>query len=216
MRDASLLARGSLVVLLVGCAGANVPPASAPQPAAAAGVETAADTSGTTVPAGYGSLRQEDIAIRLDLRDLEVRLFPMDESIIRTLSPDSYRTLRDLLASQRDRIDRVARLHALREPQVWYVTFHGIAPEARFTPNDLTISSGGREFRPVEIVPLTNGFGSQVVHARQTQAALYLFEEGIALRQPLVVTMGTQRTSRWADILRTIEREWAMIRTRSR
>ena len=68
----------------------------------------------------------------------------------------------------------------------------------------------------MEIVPLTNGFGSQVVHARQTQAALYLFEEGIALRQPLVVTMGTQRTSRWADILRTIEREWAMIRTRSR
>lgn len=212
----TVVARASIAVLLVGCAGSGAPPAATRQPAPAAGVEAAADTGSALVPAGYGSLRQEDIAIRLELRDVEVRLFPLDESIIRTLSPDSYRALRDVLASQRERIERVARLHALREPQVWYVTFHGIAPEARFTPNDLTISSGGREFRPVEIVPLTNGFGSQVVRARQTQAALYLFEEGIALRQPLVVTMGTQRTSRWADILRTIEREWAMIRTRSR
>ena len=50
---------------------------------------------------------------------------------------------------------------------------------------------------------------------RELQQALYLFEDGIDLSQPLTVTMGIERNTDWQNILRTIERERAMIRSRA-
>ncbi len=193
-----------------GRAGAQNPP----RPVAAA----AANDTGTAglIPAGYGSLRQDDIAIKIPLDNVSARLIPLDESVIRTLSPDSYRTLHDLATSNRATIERLSRLHNLREANVWYVSFFGLAPnEATFTPTDVTITSNGREFRPLEIIPLTSGFGEQRLAPREVQQALYLFEDGLDLSQPLTVTMGIQRNTDWQTILRTLDRERAMIRSRS-
>ena len=203
------------LLLLAACASASGtaaqnPPRSAPT----AGV--LADTgSAGLVPAGFGTLRQDDIALKIPLDNVAVRMIPLDESVIRTLSPDSYRALRDVLASRRDEIARLARLHGLREANVWYVSFFGLTQEARFTPTDVTVTSNGREFRPLEVLPLTAGFGEQRVQPRELQQALYLFEDGIDLSQPLTVTMGIERNTDWQNILRTIERERAMIRSRA-
>lgn len=197
----------------VGCA--QQPKAT--QLPAPASQTVATDTSShSLVPPGYGTLRQEDIAVKFDLPDVQVWLIPLDESVTRVLSPDSYRQLQGLVESQRDRITRLAAVHGIRSPSMWYVRFYGLAPDAQFNPTDVTITTSGRDFRPVEIIPLTTGFGAQRLRARDTQSALYMFEDGVDVSQPMVVSMGTMRSNRWDDILRTIERERTIIRSRAR
>src|SRR4051812_33679388 len=90
---------------LVACAGAA--PATRPAPAHADTLPSARavvrddSTNRGLIPSGYGSLRQDEVAIRVQTTSLVVRAIPLDESVIRTLSPDSYRALHDLLASRR-------------------------------------------------------------------------------------------------------------------
>ena len=188
-------------------------PAQAPAPASAGVVS---DTSGRAIiPPGYGTLRQEDITVKISLSDVEAWLVPLDESVIRVLSPDSYRQLRGLVESQRDRVTRASSVHGLRAPSLWYVRFFGLAPEAQFNPTDVTITASGRDFRPVEIVPLTTGFGAQRLRAREMQAALYLFDDAVDVSQPVTVSMGPVHSERWGDILRNVERERAVIRSRA-
>jgi hypothetical protein len=208
-------------VALVGCAAAPAP--EAPQPAttparavpAAPAAVVADTTGGALVPAGFGTLRQDDIAVKLQLPDVLVKLTPLDESVIRTLSPDSYRALRELAESRRAAISRLASQHGFQRGSVWYVSFYGLAPEARFSPLELTITSSGRDFRPAEAIPLSAGFGSQRLQPRETQSALYLFDDVVDVNQPLVVSLGGQQNTTWASILRTIERERALIRSRT-
>ena len=167
------------------------------------------------MPAGLGSLRQDDIAIKLQLPDVLVKLTPLDESVIRTLSPDSYRALRELAESRRAALARLASQHGFLRGDVWYVSFFGLAPEARFSPLELTVTSAGRDFRPAEVIPLTAGFGSQRLRPRETQSALYLFDDAVDVDQPLTVSLAGQQSVSWTSILRTIERERALIRSRA-
>lgn len=168
------------------------------------------------VPAGYGTLRQEDVTIRIQYLGLIVRLLPLDESVIRTLSPDAYEALRDLLASKRTEIDAIARRYALARPQLWYVSFYGVQQgETRFSPLELTVTSSGRDFRPVDAIPLTPGFGAQRLAQRETQAALYVFDGAVDVDQPLVVSFQAVRSNAWEPILRRVERERSLIRSRA-
>jgi hypothetical protein len=66
------------------------------------------DTIGrANIPVGYGTLRQDDIAIRIEMQGLIVRAIPLDENLIRLLTPDSYRALRDLQESNKQSIAAV-------------------------------------------------------------------------------------------------------------
>lgn len=202
-------------MLLAGVAACATVPAA--DPAADTLMARAATDSMPTADAiqpGKGTLRQDDIALRLAIPGVQVRMIPLNESIIRVLSPDSYRALRDLVESRRADITRLAAQRGMRGESVWYVTFHGIEPEARFTPTDLTVTSMGRDYRPIEIIPLSQGFGSQRVRQRETQSALYLFEDGINVEQSLTVSMDVARNTSWEAILRRIQRERALIRGR--
>ena len=196
-----------------GCAGAGLPPRSGNVPSADA---TAVATGGAVpVPAGYGTLRQDDIAIRIQLQGVQVKAIPLDESVIRVLSPDSYRALRDLVESRRDEINVLASRRGLREPSLWYVSYFGLEPEARFSPTDVVITSAGRDHRPVEIIPLSTGFGQHRLRQREVQSAIYLFDDALEVEQPLVVTIETSRDESWAQTLRRVERERALIRSRT-
>ena len=78
------------------------------------------------------------------------------------------------------------------------------------------MTSGGREYRPFDVIPLTPGFGTQRLQPREQQTALLLFEDGLDVSQTLVVTMGSQRNTDWESILlRTIDPERAAIRARA-
>jgi hypothetical protein len=201
-----------VLVLPASDAAAQQPPATRP----AAPASTTADTNGAAlIPAGFGRLKQEAIAVELRQTDLIVRLIPLDESVIRTLAPDSYRTLRDIAESKRAVIARLVAQRGQQRGTLWYVQFFGLATDARFSPLELTIASGGHEYRPIEVLPLSTGFGEQRVQPRGTQSALYVFEDALDVNQPLTVSLGPDRTTGWTNVLRNIERERAFIRSRT-
>jgi hypothetical protein len=193
--------------------------AAAPMPSSAPGLPAARvtpdSTSSTLVPAGFGTLRQDDISIKLQSNDVAVYAIPLDESVIRALAPDSYRSLRARLDSRRVEIARRAAMHDVRDPRVWFVRFTGLAADARFVPTDFTVTSGGRDYRPFDVIPLTSGFGEETVQPRIEQSGLLLFDEGVDISQPLTVTMGTERNTDWTNILTTLDRERAAIRARA-
>ena len=213
---AALVAVAALLYATAGCAQQQPVTGSRPVTTPATPAIASADTNGAgLIPAGYGKLRQESIAIELRPSDVIVRMTPLDESVIRTLAPDSYRALRELAESRRPAIARLASQHGLLRGNLWYVSFYGLAADAKFSPLEVTITSGGHDFRPVEVIPLQAGFGEQRLQARETQTALYLFEDALDVNQPLVVTLGSERNSSWSARLSAIEQERALIRSRA-
>ena len=204
----SLLGVAAVAPALVSAPAQTVPSRDAPP--------IADDTSGrTNVPPGFGTLRQDDIAIRLELQGLIVRAIPLDESVIRLLTPDSYRALRELQESNKASISAVSRRTGGQKPDLWYVSFYGVQPDVHFSPMELIITSGGRDFRALDIIPLSSGFGEERLQQRETQSALYLFDEAIDLDQPLTVTFQTLTNSDWELTLQAVERERALVRARA-
>jgi hypothetical protein len=202
-----------IAVVVVACA-------SGPQPSAgdqvASVMSPADDTTGKgSVPPGYGTLRQDEIAVRLELQGLIVRAIPLEESLIRLLTADSYRALRELQESNKQAIAAVTRRRGGQPPDLWYVSFYGVAPDVHFSPMELIITSSGRNFRALEVIPLSSGFGEQRLRQRETQSALYLYDEEVDLNQPLMVTFQDQQSASWEQILTRVERERALVRARA-
>jgi hypothetical protein len=95
------------------------------------------------------------------------------------------------------------------------VTFLGVVPQARFTPEELNITSRGRLFRPIGIVPLSPTWSSFQLDARQQAAAIYLFEPGISVREQLTVTYDGLSSDAWSRSLRLLDQERARVRARA-
>ena len=204
------------------CAAAATVGACAPTPAPETGAsprDSAAasrESASQLIPPGYGTLRQDDIALRVQQFGLQVRAIPLDESVIRVLSPDSYRALRDLVASQRTRVAEVQQRTGMQRVSLWYVSFFGVEQgETRFSPMEFIITNVGRDFRPLDVVPLSPGFGLQRLRQREVQHALYLFDGQVDVNQPLAIAYETARNFEWAVVLQRVERERALVRSRS-
>ena len=212
MTSGRLAAIGTALLLSAACAGGTS--TAAGQQGGNAPITD--DTTGrANVPVGFGTLRQDEIAIRLELQGLIVRAIPLDENLIRLLTPDSYRALRELQESNKQSIAAVTRRTGGRSPDLWYVSFYGVEPDVHFSPMELVITSGGRDFRSLEVLPLSSGFGEQRLRQRETQSAIYLFDENIDLDQPLSVTFQNVRNDGWEQILTRVERERALVRARA-
>jgi hypothetical protein len=211
MRKSAILLAVAVATLAAACTGVTPSASGQGNP-----TPISDDTTGrASVPVGYGTLRQDDIAIRLEMPGLIVRAIPLDENLIRLLTPDSYRALRELQESNKQAIAAVTRRTGGRPPDLWYVSFYGVQPDVHFTPMDLVITSSGRDFRALEVLPLSSGFGEQRLKQRETQSAIYLFDEEIDLDQPLTVTFQNVRDDSWEQILTRVERERALVRARA-
>jgi hypothetical protein len=207
-----------LLVTTAACGGQSASQSSVPSGAPTR--VTRDSTSASLVPVGFGTLHQEDIAITVQQNGAQMTAIPLDESVIRTLAPDSYRSLRATLESKRQQIMQRASLRGVRDPRVWYVVFTGLVPDARFIPTDITVTSGGREYRPIDVIGLSTGFSEQRLQPRETQKGLLVFDESLDVSQPLVVIMGSERNTDWSTdrsdaILSKIEAERAQIRARA-
>lgn len=177
---------------------------------------TGQDSAALLVPAGYGSLRQDDIALRVSQFGLQVRAIPLDETVIRVLSPDSYRAMHEIVASQVERLSAIQRRTALPRLSLWYVSFFAIEQgETRFSPMEFNISNVGRDFQPIDVIPLSPGFGSQRLRQREVQSGLYVFDGQIDVNQPLAIVYETARNEEWSILLHRIERERALARSRA-
>lgn len=168
-----------------------------------------------TVPPGYGTLRRDDVVMRMSTSAVEIQVLPLDEQVIRLLAPDTYRSLRQLEQSRSLEIGDAAARGGTERPTLVMVTFLGVVPEARFNPEDLNITSRGRLFRPVGIVPLSPTWGSNQLDAREQAAAIYLFEPGISVREQLTVSYQELSSDAWTHSIRLLDQERARVKARA-
>jgi len=201
----------------------SAPSASSTTPAPASAAPTAqgarvqSDTNTSLIPPGLGTLKEADISITLQPpTGVRVTTFPLDESVIRTLASDSYRAMHANLESRAAQIRQRASMHGERTPSLWFVRFYGLAPDGRYDPTDVTVSVGGRDFRPFDVIPVSGDFGTHQLQPRETQTGLLLFEGGVDVSQPIVVRMGAEQNTDWGDvILRRVDAERAAVRARA-
>jgi hypothetical protein len=167
-----------------------------------------------TLPAGYGTLKQDDIAVRLATPQLDIQVLPLDEQVIRLLAPDTYRSLEVLIRGRRAAIDSIAQRGGTNRPSLMLVTIYGLVPAARFNPDDFSVLSRSQLFRPLGVVPLSPRWGAYQLAAREQAVAIFVFDEGISVREDLTVTYGSLSSDAWSRSERALDQERTRVRTR--
>jgi hypothetical protein len=166
-------------------------------------------------PAGFGTLKQEGVSLRLRTPTLQIQLVPLDERVIRLLATDTYNSMHGLASSKSEDIEEAARRYGIRQPTLFFVTFFGLERQARFDPQVLTITSQNRLFRPVGILPLSPLWSRQQLNQRETATAIYLYEDGIRVLDPFTLEYEGVINAAWEQILRTLEAERASVLARA-
>lgn len=168
-----------------------------------------------SLPAGFGTLRRDDVAVRITTDQVDIQVLPVSEGIIRLLAPDTYVSLSDLVRTRSWAIDSLAGQTGVPHPNLVLVTFVGLVPQARFSPEDVNLASGGQLYRPIGIVPITPGWGSYQLEARAQASAIYLFDEGITFREDLTVSYQNRSSTAWSRSVRILDQERARVRGRA-
>lgn len=193
---------GRVAALLAVCACA-APPVSAQQ-------------SDDLLPAGFGTLKVDDIALLLSTEELRIRVLPLDERVLRLLVSDSYASLSGLKRLKAAPVDSAARRYGVTDPSLFLVSFYGLREQATFASEELTLQSRGRFFRPFAFAPLSPGWGERRLAQRAEVVAVALFEPGIALfDDDLVASYGASSTRAWGRVVRTLDLERAAVLSRA-
>ncbi|MBT8403289.1 MAG: hypothetical protein KJP18_05490 [Gemmatimonadetes bacterium] len=200
-------ARG-LAVGLAGltCLTACMPttPVASPDAVGSAPAATAGTGSGVEVPAGFGSLRQDEVSLRVNRDAVAVQVTPLDEGILRLTAPDTY--------------ERLSRLGDRAGPggRVFLVTVLTEAPGgAEFEPRNVRIESRGIVHRAEAIEPLTPGWGAGPLRQRSVERAVYRFPSGVDPSLDMVILFGNSRSRSWSDVLPRLDAERARVRARA-
>src|SRR2546426_10728625 len=159
-----------------------------------------------TLPAGFGTLKRDDIVVRFATDQLEIQLLPVAEYVSRLLAPDPYRSLGQLLKTKGREISGAAQRAGVERPTLVMVTFFGLLPQARFSPEDVNVTSRGRLFRPVGIVPLSPRWSSYHLEAQAQAVGIYLFEDGISFREGMTVSYQGLANDSWTGVLPPLDR----------
>ena len=167
-----------------------------------------ADPAGALVPAGYGTLRQDEFTVVLRSGSLLVKVTPLAEAVIRLAAPDTYERLHALAESRRPAAGS-------GPVELFLVSFFSYQPDVPFQPEDLQLLHQGRLLRAESVIPLTPGWGRQRLAQQETQSAVYVFSAGIDYELPLVVRYGFEQSDEWARIIQRLEVERAKVRARA-
>jgi len=164
------------------------------------------------LPAGLGTLHQDDITLQLKSGTLLVKVTPLDEGILRLTAPDTYARL----ARIRDAtLTTMSEQSGESELQPFLVSFFSYEPFVTFEPEDLHLSSLGLRYRPRAIAPITPAWGAQRLDQQDTQTAVYGYDPAVGLSSDLVVEYAGQRTDGWERVLIALETERARVRLRA-
>ena len=165
---------------------------------------------------GYGSLTQNDLALRLVTPDIEVRFIPLDQRVTRLLAKDSWESLQSLVQSRRASIDSVANMAGVSRPGLALVTFFGQRSNARFDPQTLTVGVRNRIFRPLGIVPFSGRFSGQQLDVREQVSGIYLFEQDLPVDDSFTISYNGINSGDWSGKQRQLDRERARVALRAR
>jgi hypothetical protein len=181
----------------------------------AASANTPTSPGADQLPIGHGSLSQNDIAIRMRDDDLELRVIPLDERVLRLLAPDAYASLHATIEARRASIDSVGRQRGVAVPGVMLVSFYGLRQNVRFDPNLVTVTARNRLFRPIGFVPLGASFNNNQLDFRGQATAIFLFEDRFPVTEPITVAYGIMSSNAWESRLPLLERERQRVTSRA-
>jgi len=181
------------------------------RPAAA---QSAAPLPVTTV--SYGTLNQNDLALRVRNEDVEIRFIPLDAKVTRLLANDAFQSLRSLVETRRRSIDSVASRAGVTEPGLALVSFFGLRPDTRFDPQTLTVRLRNRALQPLGIIPINARFTSHQLDQREQASAIYLFEEDLPVDDSFSLSYGALISEDWQTKQSLIDREQARVSARAR
>jgi hypothetical protein len=167
-------------------------------------------------PASYGSLNQNDLALRMRNDDVDIRFIPLDPKITRLLANDAFQSLRSLVETRRRAIDSVASRAGVTEPGLALVSFFGVREGTRFDPQTLTVQVRNQALQPLGLIPIDARFTSQQLNVRQQTSAIYLFEEDLPVDDSFTLSYGPLVSEDWRTKQPLIDRERARVSARTR
>jgi len=170
----------------------------------------------TLPPKGYGTLRQSDVVIVVRTADVHITILPLDERVTRLLVPDAHQALHAFYVDRRDELDAAAPRRGVEGTQVFLVTVYGASNFARFDPEEITISSRNRYFRPLAVLPVSPRWAEHQIDRGETLTALYVFDRGLDPLHPLIVDYRGTRVATWERTLHRLEVERARVVARAR
>jgi hypothetical protein len=168
------------------------------------------------LPPGYGTLTQDDLALRLRNDDLEIRFIPLDFRVTRLLASDAYQSILGLVEAHRRGIDSVASRGGVSQPGLALVSFFGRRPDVHFDAQTLTLLIRNRVFRPLGTIPLTPRFTSGQLGVRDQASAIYVFEESIPVDDSFVLSYAALTSDDWQIKQSMLNRERARVAARAR
>jgi hypothetical protein len=174
------------------------------------------DKPSAALPVSYGTLNQNDLALRMRSDDLEIRFIPLDPRVLPLLANDAFQSLRGLIESRRRAIDSVASGAGVTTPGLALVSFFGQRSDARFDPQTLTLLIRNRAFQPLGVIPIDAKFRSQQLDVRDQASAIYLFEEDIPVTDSFTLSYGTLTSDDWQEKQQLLDRERARVSARAR
>lgn len=183
-------------------------------PTAFATAQSSEPAQVTTV--SYGTLNQNDLALRVRNDDVEIRFIPLDPKVTRLLANDAFQSLRSLVEARRRSIDSVASRAGVTEPGLALVSFFGLRSDTRFDPQTLTVRLRSRALQPLGVIPIDARFTSQQLDLREQASAIYLFEEGLPVDDSFSLSYGALISEDWQTKQPVIDRERARVSARGR
>lgn len=165
-------------------------------------------------PAGFGTLNQDLISVRFVSGDIELRLLPLDERVLRLVAKDAYESLHQLTEARQAQIDSAARTAGVASPGLALVSFFALRGDAQFDPENVNLLYRNQLYRPRAIVPISANFTGRKLQVRQQASAIYLFELTLPVFESFDVAYGSTQSSAWNDALPRIERERVRVLSR--
>jgi hypothetical protein len=163
------------------------------------------------VPPGYGTLKQDEVTLSLRSGPLLIKVTPLAENVIRLLAPDTYTRLHGLAASRA----ADAAQSAMRTPELFLVSFFSYQPDVAFQPEGVQLVHQGQLLRPVAILPITTGFGSQRLAQQDNQSAVFAYESPIDYDQVFTVRYGDAESGNWSNVLSLLRTERNKVMSRA-
>ena len=209
----SAAATACAAAFLGGCAPAPPPgqrPTAVGGNASVAGVasEPGKPAASKTLPDSEwtGSLRQDQISIRLEASDLRIEVTPLADWVLEAAAPDARRRLGRVAETYGSAL---ARRTGDDGQALFLVSFSSDRPATEFEPFDLHLLSRGLRERPRAVEPVSPGWGSRRLEQRSTASAVYAYSGSVDLSRGLTVVYRDAEDSSWTRILAAVEAERA-------
>jgi hypothetical protein len=171
------------------------------------------DSTARLVPAGYGTLKEDEFTVALRSGPLLIKVTPLNEAVIRAAAPDTYNRLHRMAESRQS--EALRRAGATAAVELFKVTFYSYEPDVEYQPEGLLVTHQGRQLRPAAILPLTPAFGQQRLAQQANQMALYVFVAPFDYLLPITVRYNLDPPSdAWSGVVDKLEVERAKILAR--